>query len=97
MNYSFHDRATGDVAAAQDYHVQHAGAQVATRFISELERVIHLLLANPGVGKPIAQQRRVFPLKGFPYSLVNRVEDHQLRILFVRHRRQIPGFASSRH
>ncbi len=97
MNYSFHDQATGDVAAAQDYYFQHAGAQVATRFVSELERVIHLLLANPGFGTPITQQRRVFPLKGFPYSLVYRVEDDQLRILVVRHQRQRPGFASSRH
>ena len=68
MNYSFHDQATGDVAAAQDYYFQHAGTQVATRFVSELERVIHLLLANPGFGTPIARQR-VFPLASQPRAL----------------------------
>jgi toxin ParE1/3/4 len=97
MNYSFHDQATDDVAAAKDYYFQHAGGQVATRFISELERVIHLLLANPGFGTPIARQRRSFPLKGFPYSLVYRVEGDQLRVLVIRHQRQRPGFASGRH
>lgn len=97
MNYSFHDQATGDVAAAQDYYVQHAGEQVATRFMSELQRVFHLLLANPGFGAPIARQRRIFPLKGFPYSIVYRVDGDQLRILIVRHQRQRPGFASGRH
>ena len=97
MNYSLHDQVIGDIAAAQDYYIEHAGAQVATRFISELDRVIHLLLANPGFGKPIARHRRIFPLKGFPYSLVYRVDGDELRILIVRHQRQRPSFASGRH
>ena len=96
MRYSFHDQPTSDIAAEQDYYFQHAGAQVATRLIGELERVIHLLLANPGFGTPIARQRRIFPLKGFPYSLVYLVEGDELRILIVRHQRQKPGFASGR-
>ena len=97
MNYSFHDQATGDVVAAQDYYFQHAGAQVATRFMGELDRVIRLLLANPGFGTPIARRRRSYPFKGFPFSLVYRVEGEQLRILIIRHQRQRPGFASDRH
>ncbi len=97
MNFSFHHQAVGDVADAQDYYFQYAGAQVAARFTSELDRVIQLLLSNPGFGTPIARQRRIYPLKGFPFSLVYRVEGEQLRILIVRHQRQRPGFASSRH
>lgn len=96
MKYSFHDQATRDVATARDYYFEHAGVQVATRFINELERVIQLLLANPGFGTPLDRQRRVFPLKGFPYSLVYLVEGDELRILIVRHQRQKPGFASGR-
>ena len=97
MNYSFHDHAISDVVAAQDYYFQQAGMQVAARFTSELERVIQLLRANPGFGTPISQQRRIYPFKGFPFSLVYRVEDNQLRILIIRHQRQRPGFASLRH
>ena len=97
MNYSFHDQATGDVVAAQDYYLQHASALVASRFTSELDRVIQLLLANPGFGTPLAGQRRIYPLKGFPFSIVYRIEGEQLRILIIRHQRQRPGFASSRH
>ena len=97
MNYSFHDRAIGDIAAAQEYYFQHAGAQVASRFNAELDRVINLLMANPGFGTPIARLRRAFPLKGFPYSLVYLTEGDELRILIVRHQRQRPGFASDRH
>ena len=97
MKYSLHDQAIVDIAAAQGYYLEHVGAQVAARFVSELDRVIHLLMANPGFGKPIARQRRIFPLKGFPYSLVYRVDGDELRILIVRHQRQRPSFASGRH
>ncbi len=97
MKYSFHNQTTVDVATARDYYFEHAGVQVATRFINEMERVIHLLLANPGYGAPIARQRRVFPLKGFPYPLVYLVEGDELRFLIVRHQRQRPSFASDQH
>jgi plasmid stabilization system protein ParE len=97
MKFSFHELATGDVIVAQDYYLQHAGVSVAARFTSELDRVIQLLLENPGFGTPIAGQRRSYPLKGFPFSLVYRIEGEQLRILIVRHQHQRPSFASSRH
>jgi plasmid stabilization system protein ParE len=97
MNYSFHDLATGDVMAAQDYYIQHAGSAVTNRFMNELDRVIQLLLLNPGFGTPIAKHRRSYPLKDFPFSLVYRVEDEQLRILIVRHQRQRPSFGIGRH
>ncbi len=97
MNYSFHDLATGDVIAAQDYYLQQAGSAVAMRFMNELDRVIHLLLENPGFGTPVAKHRRSYPLKDFPFSLVYQIEGEQLRILVVRHQRQRPSFGRGRH
>jgi len=96
MKYSFHDLAVGDVIAAQKYYQQHAGSAVAARFTNELDRVIQLLLVNPGFGTPIARHRRSYPLKDFPFSLIYRVEDEQLRILIVRHQRQRPNFGRGR-
>ena len=97
MNYSLHTLAKNDVVDAQDYYEQHAGQQVATRFMIELERVIQLLLQNPSFGTPIARQRRIYPLKSFPYSLVYQVQGDHLYILIVRHQRQKPNYASNRH
>ena len=97
MNYSLHTQARNDVADAQEYYEQHAGQQVATRFMDELERAIQILLQNPGFGTPIARQRRIYPLKVFPYSLVYQVQDDHLYILIVRHQRQKPDYASNRH
>lgn len=97
MNYSFHAGAEQDVTNAQDFYEQHAGLQVATRFLDELQHVIQLLLQHPGLGTPTTRNRRVFPLKAFPYSVVYLSQDEHLRILIVRHQRRKPGFASNRH
>lgn len=97
MNYSFHRGAEHDITDAQDFYVQHAGLQVATRFLDELQHVISLLLQHPGLGTPTTKGRRVFPLKAFPYSVVYRTQGEELRILIVRHQRRKPGFASHRH
>ena len=42
MNYSFHAGAEQDVTDAQDFYEQHAGLQVAARFLDELQHVIQL-------------------------------------------------------
>lgn len=97
MNYWFHAGAEQDITDAQDFYEQHAGLQVATRFLDELQHVIELLLQHPGLGTPTTKNRRVFPLKAFPYSVVYRTQGEQLRILIVRHQRRKPGFASNRH
>jgi plasmid stabilization system protein ParE len=97
MNFSFHASAEQDVADAQDFYGQHAGFQVATRFLDELQRIIQLLLQYPGLGTPTTKNRRVFPLKAFPYSVVYRAQDDHLRILIVRHQSRKPSFASNRH
>ena len=97
MNYSLHTLAKNDVVDAQIHYEQQAGQPIAKRFMDELERVIQLLLQNPGFGTPIARERRIYPLKHFPYSLVYRVQDDHLYILIVRHQRQRPDYASKRH
>ncbi len=97
MKYSFHPQAATDVVNAQDYYFEFAGAHVASRFTEELDRVVQLLRSNPGFGTPMSYQRRSYPLKGFPYSLVYRVEGEQLRVLIIRHQRQKPGYGNQRH
>lgn len=97
MNYSFHAGAERDLTDAQDYYEQHAGLQVATRFLDELQHVIAFLCQHPDLGTPTKKNRRVFPLKTFPYSVMYRTQGDHLRILIVRHQSRKPGFASNRH
>jgi len=97
MNYAFHAAAEQDIADAQDFYAQHAGFQVATRFLDELQHVIAFLLQHPGLGTPTTRSRRVLPLKTFSYSVVYRKESEHLRILIVRHQSRKPDFVSNRH
>lgn len=97
MSHSIHHRAEQDIVDALDFYSEHAGPLVAARFLNEFERVVRLLVEHPGLGTPTTKRRRVFPLKIFPYSIVYRAQDNDIRILIVRHQHRKPGFASGRH
>lgn len=96
MRYSLHPGAESDVANALDFYLEHAGMAVAKRYLDEIERVFKLLVQHPGFGTPITKGRRSYPLKVFPYSVVYRPIDGEIRILIVRHQHRMPGFAARR-
>lgn len=96
MTYSLHPGAEHDIADAMDFYGKHAGMVVATHFLAEFERVIKLLVENPGLGTPMTRGRRIFPLKIFPYSIIYRNLESSIRILIVRHQHRKPGYAGGR-
>jgi plasmid stabilization system protein ParE len=96
MSYSLHPGAESDVADALDFYRERAGAAVAIRFLEEFERVVALLTQQPGFGTPTTRGRRNYPFKIFPYSVVYRTLDNDIRILIVRHQHRKPGYAGSR-
>ena len=96
MIYSLHPGAEQDVADALDFYAEQAGTAVAGRFLSEFERVAHLLIEHPGFGTPTTRGRRVFPLQVFPYSIVYRSLEGGIRILVVRHQHRKPGYGGDR-
>ena len=96
MTYSLHPGAETDIAEALDFYAEHAAPLVAERFLSEFERVAKLLVEHPGLGTPTANGRRVFPLRVFPYSVVYRALETEIRILVVRHRHRKPGYGGRR-
>ena len=83
MTYSLHRGAELDLA-------------VAARFLDEFERVAELLVEHPGIGTPTGDERRWFPLAGFPYSVIYRPLDPGVRILVVRHQNRDPEHGEQR-
>jgi len=93
---SIHRFAAEDLRqAARRYHTE-AGANLARRFLDEFERVARLLEEFPGIGTPTSDGRQAFPLVGFPYTIVYRLEGDALRILVVRHQSRRPDNGESR-
>jgi plasmid stabilization system protein ParE len=96
MTYSLHPGAERDIANALDLYKEQAGLAVAERFLEEFERVAKLLIEYPDLGTPTTRGRRTFPLKVFPYSVVYRNLESNIRILIVRHQHRKPGYAGGR-
>jgi plasmid stabilization system protein ParE len=66
------------------------------RFLDEFERVMKLLEEYPDIGKPTAGERRVFPLTGFPYSVIYRHVNAEIRVLVLRHQSRDPEHGEHR-
>lgn len=96
MSYSFHRGAERDLTEAFQFYRREAGARLARRFLDEFERVMRLLEELPDVGKPTAGDRRSFPITGFPYSVIYRHVNAEIRVLVVRHQHRDPEYGGSR-
>ncbi len=67
------------------FYSEQAGSVVSGYFLEEFERVATLLVEHPDLGTPTTKGRRTFPLKVFPYLIVYRNLQSNIRILIVRH------------
>ena len=96
MTRSMHRAAENDLAIAFRYYKTEAGESVAKRFLDEFERTARLLDSNPGFGAPTSANRRCFPLRDYPYSVIYRETHTGIRILVVRHQSREPSFGDDR-
>ena len=96
MKYSLHRGAELDLLEAARFYRREGGVKLANRFLDEFERVAHLLMQFPDIGTPAGQPRRVHPLQNFPYSVIYRVSDGQVRVLVVRAHLRDPEHGESR-
>lgn len=96
MTYSLHRGAELDLLEAARFYRHEGGAKLANRFLNEFERVAKLLVEFPGIGTPADELRRVHPLQDFPYSVMYRQANGNIRILVVRGQLRDPAHGESR-
>jgi plasmid stabilization system protein ParE len=96
LSYKLHRDAEVDLVDAVRFYRREAGRAVANRFLDEFERVAELLVSNPNLGTTTGDQRRGFPLHGFPYSIIYRAVEGGMRILVVRHQHRDPEYGERR-
>jgi plasmid stabilization system protein ParE len=93
---SLHREADADLTNAFRHYKREAGTGVAGRFLKEFRRVTQILETDPGLGTRTGEGRRMFPLIGFPYSLIYREVDTGIRILVIRHQSRDPEYGEDR-
>ena len=90
MTRSIHRGAEEDLTEAFRFYRREGGRGVASRFLTEFERIARLLEEQPGLGTPTNDGRRSFPLNHFPHSIIYREEEGGIRVLVVRHQSRDP-------
>lgn len=92
MNWSLSPDAEDELDQAAAYYRDQASVAVAAVFLDEFERAANLIAEYPGLGTPASRGRRLMPLRRFPFSLLYRVADAEIRISAIAHHRRRPGY-----
>jgi len=96
MRVILHPGAERDVEEAAEFYEREGSAAVAARFILEFKAVSTLLLQHPEIGSPRAEGRRGLSMKVFPYTVIYRVTNYEIKVLVVKHDRKHPRYGASR-
>jgi len=91
IGYSYHPEAIEElIEAVRHYEERSPGLGKELR--AEVDATVDLLRHVPEAAAPIRGSLRRKPLKRFPYSLIYAVEDSEIRIYAVPHRRRRPEY-----
>jgi len=74
------------------FYAGEGGAKLGQEFINEFDRALALLCNQPGLGARWRNQRRRFPLRRFPFSIIYYARGEDLRVIALAHHRQKPGY-----
>lgn len=96
MTPSLSHEADSELSREALYYFREGGAKLGQEFISEFERAVALLSIQPGLGARWRNQRRRFPLRRFPFSIIYYTRGEELRVIALAHHRQKPGYWGGR-
>ncbi len=87
----FHEFAQGELNEAAAYYAQ-ARPGLGEAFIVEVEQAVAALAASPLAGTEVEGGVRWWLVKRFPYSVLYRLHDDQIRILAIAHQKRRPFY-----
>ena len=91
IGYSYHPEAIKEIIEAARYYEGRAPG-LGREFRAELDAAVDLLRRIPEASAPIPGDLRRKPLRRFPYAVIYAVEDSEIRIYAVPHRRRRPEY-----
>src|SRR5262249_49767957 len=91
----FHHEARAELQEAVRYY-QGRRQGLGRAFLTEVQRTVSLIRANPGIGAVVGVDIRRRNLQRFPYSVLYSVGEGHITILAVMHQRRRPGYWKGR-
>jgi toxin ParE1/3/4 len=91
----FHPLAEQESIDAVSYYEEQE-TELGLEFLEEVEHAVNFLTRYPEAGANVRGGIRRLTLPKFPYSLLYRVLEEQIRILAVAHHRRKPQYWSDR-
>ena len=86
-----------ELLEAAQWYLAEAGVAVTQRLEMAVTRALSLLEFMPHIGTPAYPSVRLWPLRGFPYTLVYRVQGDVITVMAVAHQSRGPGYWQGRH
>jgi plasmid stabilization system protein ParE len=87
----FHELAVSELNEASAYYAQ-ARRGLGEAFIVEDEHAVAALAASPHAGTEVENDVRWWLVKRFPYSVLYRTHDDQIRVLAIAHQSRRPYY-----
>ena len=87
----FHELAESELNEASAYYAQ-TRPDMEDAFIAEVERAVVALTASPQAGTEVESDVRWWLVKRFPYSVLYRLCDDQIRVLAIAHQKRRPFY-----
>jgi plasmid stabilization system protein ParE len=81
-----------ELAEAVDFYALNVSPRVATNFLARFEERAQLLAEFPGLGTPTSNGRRLFPIGRYPYSILYREHEGNVRISALAHHARRPKY-----
>ncbi|TDX99559.1 type II toxin-antitoxin system RelE/ParE family toxin [Thiohalophilus thiocyanatoxydans] len=87
--YSF--RAQKELQAiVRNYNKSSPG--LGMEFMEELDAQIELCFENPEIGLRLEEHHRRLVMKRFPFNIIYRIRENEIRVIAVAHQHREPGY-----
>ncbi len=93
---SFNSLAEAELVEAVCYYESESPG-LGRRFLLAVEAAIAQVTEHPLAGSPLGSHVRRSPVSQFPYQLLYRVEEVEIRFLALMHKRRRPNYWVQRH
>ncbi len=96
MRVSFTPEAAQEFSEAARWYLGEAGVNQARDFRNQVHRTLQLLSEHPAVGTPGRNRTRSLVVHRYPFSVVYRMQEDDLRIIAVARHSRRPGYWDGR-